>query len=76
MFQEIGGLLRSLKHPEMLALAEIYLADEELMTALRRCPAAVSVHQRRQLILAHVYRTHRYYFHLLKSRRLQTRTNA
>lgn len=44
MFQELSGIMRSLKHPAMRALADIYLGDEDLMAAFRKCPAAVVVH--------------------------------
>lgn len=44
MFGELQGILRSLKHPAMLALVDAYLADEELMANFRRAPAAVSMH--------------------------------
>lgn len=44
MFQEVSGILGSLKHPAMRALADVYLGDEDLMAAFRRCPAAVSIH--------------------------------
>ena len=44
MFQEVRGLLGTLRHPAAKALADAYLADEDLMAAFRRCPAAVSVH--------------------------------
>lgn len=44
MFQEVRAILGTIVHPAMKALADTYLADEELMAAFRRCPAAVSVH--------------------------------
>ncbi len=44
MFQEVRTILGTIEHPAMKALANIYLGDEELMAAFRRCPAAVSVH--------------------------------
>lgn len=44
MFQDLRGILGTLRHPAMKALAETYLADEDLMARFRRCPAAVSVH--------------------------------
>ena len=44
MFQEVRTILGTMTHPAMKALAETYLQDEELMSAFRRCPAAVSVH--------------------------------
>lgn len=44
MFAEAVSLLRTLRHPAMLALAETYLADEFLMAAFKQCPAAKSMH--------------------------------
>ncbi len=44
MFREMVGILGTLRHPAMKALADVYLGDTELMNGLRRCPAAVSVH--------------------------------
>ncbi len=44
MFQEVRTILGTIEHPAMKALADMYLADAELMAAFRRCPAAVSVH--------------------------------
>lgn len=44
MFAELTGLLDTLKHPGMKALAKVYLDDESLMDAFRRCPAAKSMH--------------------------------
>ena len=44
MFQEVRTFLGTIEHPAMKALADMYLADAELMAAFRRCPAAVSVH--------------------------------
>ncbi|MCB9845414.1 MAG: HD domain-containing protein [Phycisphaeraceae bacterium] len=44
MFSALDGIMRSLTHPAMRALAETYLADEHLMEALRRSPAAKSMH--------------------------------
>ncbi|MHC4416063.1 MAG: 3'-5' exoribonuclease YhaM family protein [Planctomycetota bacterium] len=44
MFAELVGILRSLKHPAMTALADVYVSDEELMREFRRSPAAVSLH--------------------------------
>ena len=44
MFHEVQTILGTIEHPAMKALANTYLADEELMAAFRRCPAAVSVH--------------------------------
>jgi 3'-5' exoribonuclease len=44
MFAELVALLKTLKHPAMVALAKVYLEDETLMTGLRRAPAAKSIH--------------------------------
>jgi 3'-5' exoribonuclease len=44
MYAEVQRLMRSLSHPAMLALAEAYLCDEELMSRFRKAPAAMSLH--------------------------------
>ncbi len=44
MFAELTALLDTLQHPAMKALAKAYLADDLLMKALHRCPAAKSMH--------------------------------
>ncbi len=44
MFTELTGLLGTLEHPGMKALAKVYLDDAALMDAFRRCPAAKSMH--------------------------------
>ncbi|MCZ6736188.1 MAG: HD domain-containing protein [Planctomycetota bacterium] len=44
MFQEVRGILDTLKHPAMKSLADGYMADEELMAGFRRAPAAISLH--------------------------------
>lgn len=44
MFEEMCSIMRSMKHPAMLALAEAYLADEDLMAKFKLCPAAMSLH--------------------------------
>ncbi len=44
MFGEVKGLLESLEHPAMKALAAAYLNDEGLMANFRLCPAAMSLH--------------------------------
>jgi 3'-5' exoribonuclease len=44
MFAEVRGILGTLLHPAMRALAEAYFADEQLMTGFKRAPAAVSMH--------------------------------
>ncbi len=44
MFGEITAMLGTLGHSAVKALAEVYLADEDLMSSFRRAPAAVSMH--------------------------------
>lgn len=44
MFDEVRSLLATLDHPAMKALADTYLADEELMERFRRAPAAMNMH--------------------------------
>ncbi len=44
MFVEVQRLLRSLKHPAMVSLAEAYLGDEDLMSRFRQAPAAMNLH--------------------------------
>ncbi len=44
MFKELTAILGTLTHPAARALAGIYLADEQLMDAFKRCPAAKSMH--------------------------------
>lgn len=44
MFEELTGLLGSLEHPAMKALAELYLEDEFLMEQFKQAPAAKSMH--------------------------------
>ena len=44
MFAEVGTIMRSLTHPAMLALAEAYLGDEDLMNKFRLAPAAMNLH--------------------------------
>ena len=44
MFTEVISMLGSLKHPAIKALADVYLADEDLMSSFRQAPAAVSMH--------------------------------
>jgi 3'-5' exoribonuclease len=44
MFAEVQTLLGTLSHAGARALAEVYLADEHLMEAFRRAPAAKSMH--------------------------------
>lgn len=44
MFKKLTGILGTLSHPAARALAETYLADEHLMGAFMRAPAAKSMH--------------------------------
>jgi 3'-5' exoribonuclease len=44
MFEELSAIMRSLSHPAMLALAETYLSDEDMMASFRMAPAAMSLH--------------------------------
>ncbi|MGQ0626592.1 MAG: 3'-5' exoribonuclease YhaM family protein [Phycisphaerales bacterium] len=44
MFAELVGLLDTLKHPSMRALAKVYLDDAPLMAAFKQCPAAKAMH--------------------------------
>jgi 3'-5' exoribonuclease len=44
MWAELAALLETLEHPAMKALAEAYIADDILMCAFKRCPAAKSMH--------------------------------
>jgi 3'-5' exoribonuclease len=44
MFAELLKILGTIKHPAMQALAKVYLADETLMSAFKRAPAAKSIH--------------------------------
>ena len=44
MFAELSTIMRSLTHPAMRALAEVYLTDEEVMSKFRMAPAAMSLH--------------------------------
>jgi 3'-5' exoribonuclease len=44
MMDEVASMLRSMRHPGMLALAEAYLGSTQLMDRFRAAPAAVSVH--------------------------------
>jgi 3'-5' exoribonuclease len=44
MWDECVGLLRSLEHPAMLALAELFLEDEYFVEAFKRAPAAKALH--------------------------------
>ncbi|MBL8763438.1 MAG: HD domain-containing protein [Phycisphaerae bacterium] len=44
MFAEVTGVLETLRHPWMKALARVYLDDAPLMKAFREAPAAKSMH--------------------------------
>ena len=44
MFDELGSIMRKLKHPAVKALADVYLQDEQLMAKFRRAPAAMTLH--------------------------------
>jgi 3'-5' exoribonuclease len=44
MFTELTSLLGTIKHPGLQALTKVYLDDQPLMDAFRRCPAAKSMH--------------------------------
>lgn len=44
MFADVRALLDSMKHPAAKALAQVYLADEHLMSAFKRAPAAKAMH--------------------------------
>lgn len=44
MFAELAAMLRTIRHPALIALAEVFLADESLMRDLKRCPAAKAMH--------------------------------
>lgn len=44
MFDEVARILRSMRHPAMVALANQYLSNDALMRGFKHAPAAVSVH--------------------------------
>lgn len=44
MLEELQAILRGIKNPHLLALAEACFADEELMNSLRLAPGAKSIH--------------------------------
>jgi len=44
MFDDLRGILGTMKHPAMKALAEAYLADDDLMANFRLAPAAMNLH--------------------------------
>ena len=44
MFAELRGILGTIKHPSLLALANAFLADDFIMSQFKRAPAAKSMH--------------------------------
>ena len=44
MFEEVCGIMRSVKDPMIRALVDSYLEDEQLMRRFRQAPAAVALH--------------------------------
>ena len=44
MLQELQVILRAMKNPHLLALAEAFFADQQLMELLRRAPGAKTIH--------------------------------
>ncbi len=44
MWQRVAEIMRGIEHPDLAALIQEFLADEELMTGFRRAPAAVTLH--------------------------------
>jgi 3'-5' exoribonuclease len=44
MLAELQGILRSMKNPHLLALAEACFADEELVRLLKQAPGAKTIH--------------------------------
>lgn len=44
MFDEAKSIMESLEHPAMNALADAYLADDDLMANFRLAPAAMNLH--------------------------------
>lgn len=44
MYAEVVRLLSTLEHPAARALAQVYLDDQMLMDAFKRCPAAKAMH--------------------------------
>jgi len=47
MFDEVTRILRSMRHPAMVGLAEQYFANDALVRGFKHAPAAVSVHHAR-----------------------------
>ncbi len=44
MFAELRGILGTIKHPSLVALADAFLADDFIMSQFKRAPAAKSMH--------------------------------
>ena len=44
MLEELQTILRGIKNPHLLALAEAFFADQELMNLLKRAPGAKTIH--------------------------------
>ena len=44
MLEELQTILRAIKNPFLLALAEAFFADQELMNLLKRAPGAKTIH--------------------------------
>lgn len=44
MLEELQTILRGIKNPYLLALAEAFFADQELMNLLKRAPGAKTIH--------------------------------
>lgn len=44
MLEELTGILNSMSHPAIKALAQVYLSDQFLMDQFKACPAAKSAH--------------------------------
>ena len=44
MLEELQTILRGIKNPHLLALAEAFFADQELMHLLKRAPGAKTIH--------------------------------
>jgi uncharacterized domain HDIG len=44
MLEELQSILRAIKNPHLLALAEAFFADAELMNLLKQAPGAKTIH--------------------------------
>ena len=44
MLEELQSILRAIKNPHLLALAEAFFADAELMSLLKQAPGAKTIH--------------------------------